>query len=139
MKFAIVAPVAKPTPLSAGSPSSSRNHAAATSSTATDAGVTLRSTVFWSQAQTSQSAASAAGWEPPITNPKKRPDGIAVSPGSQAVASRSTTSSGGVGPSGSSRPSASATASASACGLTGRSRQAGQPAARVGMGAVEGG
>ena len=77
VKFAIVAPVTKPTPLSAGSPSSSRNQAAATSSTATTAGVTFRSTVFWSQALTSQSDASAAGCEPPMTKPKKRPDGIA--------------------------------------------------------------
>ena len=55
------------------------------------AGVTVRSPAFWSHALVSQSAASAAGWVPPITNPKNRPDGIAVSPGSQASASRSTT------------------------------------------------
>ena len=51
-----------------------------TSSTAEWAGVTARIPAFWSQALTSQSAASAAGWVPPMTKPKKRPDGIAVSP-----------------------------------------------------------
>ncbi len=69
MKLAIVAPVTKPTPLSLGSPSRSRNHPAAISSTAATAGVTLRNTAFWSQALTSQSAARAAGSDPPITNP----------------------------------------------------------------------
>ena len=44
-----------------------------------------------------------------MTKPKKRPDGIAVRPGSQAAASRSTTSSAGVPCSGSSVPSASTT------------------------------
>ena len=62
------------------------------------AGVTARSPAFWSQALTSQSAASAAGCVPPITKPKKRPDGIAVSPGSHAVASWSMTSAGSVRP-----------------------------------------
>jgi hypothetical protein len=38
--------------------------------------------VFWSHALTSQSAPRAAGRVPPITQPKKRPDGIAISPGS---------------------------------------------------------
>ena len=58
------------------------------------------SPAFWSQALTSQSAASAAGCVPPITIPKKRPDGIAVSPGSLAVARCSITSAGSCGPSG---------------------------------------
>ena len=55
-------------------------------------GVANRRPVFWSQALTSQSVASAAGSVPPITQPKKRPDPMAISPGSAAAASRSTTS-----------------------------------------------
>ncbi len=130
MKFAVVALVVKPTPLDAGSPSRSSTHAAATSSAAATPGVTARSTVFWSQAATSQSAASAAGWLPPITKPKKRPDGIATRPGSTAPASRSTTSAAADGPSGSTRPSASATSSAPARAGTGRSeRLSSQPVA----------
>lgn len=39
------------------------------SSAAVYAGETARITQFWSQALTSQSAASAAGSVPPITNP----------------------------------------------------------------------
>ncbi len=70
----------------------------ATSSTAVCAGVTVRRPEFWSHALTSQSAASAAGCEPPMTKPKNRPDGIAVSPGSAARASSATTSGAGVGP-----------------------------------------
>ena len=101
--------------------------------------MTCRIAAFWSQPPTSQSAASAAGCEPPTTKPKNRPDGIAVSPGSQAPASRSTTWSAGDGPSGRSRPSASATSS------TRRPRrhrpvvEAVQPAGRVLVGPGEGG
>ena len=76
VKFDIVAPVTKPTALPSGSPSRSSSQALATSSTALCAGVTRRRPEFWSQALTSQSAARAAGWVPPMTNPKKRPDGI---------------------------------------------------------------
>ncbi|HLS45617.1 MAG TPA: hypothetical protein VK045_09285 [Ornithinicoccus sp.] len=67
--------------------------------------------MFWSHALTNQSAARAAGWVPPMTNPKKRPDPIAVNPGSQALARRATASSGGQPDVGSSRPSASVTSS----------------------------
>jgi hypothetical protein len=62
--------------------------------------------VFWSQALTSQSAPSAAGSVPPITQPKNRPEGIAIRPGSMRSASRSMTAAGSVGPSGRSPPSA---------------------------------
>lgn len=65
----MVAPVVKPTALSPGRPSRSSSHAPATSSTAAYAGEAARSTQFWSQALTSQSAASAAGSVPPITKP----------------------------------------------------------------------
>ena len=77
----MVPPVTNPTALSAGSPSRSVTQAEATSSTAVAAGVTVRNPAFWSHAPVSQSAASAAGWVPPITNPKNRPDGIAGEPG----------------------------------------------------------
>ena len=92
VKFAIVPPVTKPTALSVGSPSRSRTQRPATSSTAAAAGVSARRPVFWSHADVSQSAPSAAGSAPPITIPKNRPEGIATRPGSQASASRSTTS-----------------------------------------------
>ena len=96
----MVPPVTNPIALPGGRPSRSRTHVSAQSSTAVWAGVTVRSPAFWSQAEVSQSAAIAAGWVPPMTNPKNRPDGIAVSPGSHAFASRSMTSAGSVGPSG---------------------------------------
>ena len=50
------------------------------------AGVAKRNPAFWSQALTSQSAASAAGRVPPMTQPKNRPEGMAMSPGSAFVA-----------------------------------------------------
>ena len=88
----MVPPVTKPTAPPAGRPSRSSTHASAMSSTAVAAGVTARMPAFWSHAEVSQSAAIAAGCVPPITNPKNRPEGIAVRPGSAAWASRSTTS-----------------------------------------------
>ena len=68
--FAICAPVVSPTPESSGSPSSSSNHPHATSSTTAAAGEETALNAFWSQADASQSAASAAGSAPPVTNPK---------------------------------------------------------------------
>ena len=53
-----------------------------------------RSPQFWSQALTSQSAASAAGCVPPITKPKKRPLGIAGEPGRAGLRELTTTMSG---------------------------------------------
>ena len=58
-----------PTAPVAGSPSRSSSHALVTSSTAVWAGVTVRSAEFWSHELVSQSAASAAGWLPPMTMP----------------------------------------------------------------------
>ena len=69
MKLAIVPPVTKPTAQPAGSPSRSSSQALATSSVAVAAGVSRARPAFWSQALTSQSAASAAGWVPPMTIP----------------------------------------------------------------------
>ena len=67
---AIVAPVVNPTLTPAGSPNSSASHAPAVSSATAAAGPITYRPAFWSQALVSQSAASAAGTPPPITNPK---------------------------------------------------------------------
>jgi hypothetical protein len=66
----MVAPVVKPTDVPAGSPRTSTSQVAATSSTTAAAGAMRNSPTFWSHAETSQSAASAAGSDPPITKPK---------------------------------------------------------------------
>ena len=76
---------------------------------------------FWSQALTSQSAASAAGSVPPITQPKNRPDGIAIRPSSTPSASRSTAAAGSLGPSGMVSPKALTSSSAPRRGGIGRS------------------
>ena len=70
MTLAIVALVVKPTDVSAGSPSSSTSQPAATSSTTDAAGVARNRTEFWSHVDVSQSTASAAGTDPPMTKPK---------------------------------------------------------------------
>src|SRR5882672_975543 len=54
-------------------PSSCFAHAPQTSSTTASAGAVRLEAPFWSQADVSQSAASAAGSVPPVTQPKKRP------------------------------------------------------------------
>ena len=68
-RFALVAPVANPTPLCGWEAEESRSQRAAVSSTAAVAGVGWREPVFWSHADTSQSAAIAAGYAPPMTKP----------------------------------------------------------------------
>ena len=50
---------------------------------------------FWSQAEVSQSAATATGIPPPITQPKKRPPAVLRSPGCASSWSSSMTRSGG--------------------------------------------
>ena len=70
MTFAICAPVVSPTPLSAGSPSTSSSQPHATSSTTDAAGEETALNAFWSHAEASQSAPSAAGRAPPVTKPK---------------------------------------------------------------------
>ena len=62
------------------------------------------SPAFWSHADVSQSAASAAGSEPPITNPKNRGPALAMSPPSALAASASTTATGSSPCSGSGPP-----------------------------------
>jgi hypothetical protein len=80
----------------------------------------MYSPAFWSQTEVSQSAASAAGVAPPITNPKKRPLEDATTPGSAAVASAATTSRASSGRSGSGPPSAARISARLARLVTGR-------------------
>ena len=68
--FAICAPVTSPTPAPAGSPSSSFAHAATVASAAAAAGDMTCRPAFWSHADVSQSAPTAAGSAPPVTKPK---------------------------------------------------------------------
>jgi hypothetical protein len=70
VKLAIVAPLTNPTVVPAGRPKSSSSQSATTSSTTDAAGVPMYRPTFWSQADVSQSAASAAGTDPPMTKPK---------------------------------------------------------------------
>ena len=67
---AIWQPVTKPNETPSGRPSSSAVQAPAISSTTAADGPPTYSPAFWSQAEVSQSAASAAGTAPPITKPK---------------------------------------------------------------------
>ncbi len=69
LRLAVVAQVTKPTPVSAGRPSTSTSHAIAASSSAAATGEVTRSPAFWSHAAPSTVAASAAGSDPPITKP----------------------------------------------------------------------
>ena len=66
-------------------------------------------------------AATAAGSAPPMTKPKKRPDGIAMIPGSAASISSATTCAGSAPCSGRGPPSAALNSSIDAGGDTGRS------------------
>ncbi len=68
--FAICAPVVSPTPDSGGRPSRSSSQPQATSSATAAAGEETALNAFWSHADASQSAASAAGSAPPVTKPK---------------------------------------------------------------------
>jgi len=91
VKFAIWQLVTSPYETCSGSPNSSTSHAPHTSSTTEAAGAAAYSPAFWSHAEVSQSAARAAGRLPPMTNPKNRPPGVAMIPGSAALASSATT------------------------------------------------
>ncbi len=68
--LAICAPVTSPTLAPDGSPSSESTQSSTTSSTTDAAGEPTHMWAFWSHAEASQSAASAAGSAPPVTNPK---------------------------------------------------------------------
>jgi hypothetical protein len=67
---AICVPVTKAKETALGRPSRSAIQAPATSSTTAAAGPATYRPAFWSQADVSQSAASAAGTAPPMTKPK---------------------------------------------------------------------
>jgi hypothetical protein len=67
VRLAVCPPVTKPTLASSGRPNRSVSHRPASSSTAASAGLAIHSPAFWSHAEVSQSAASAAGWLPPMT------------------------------------------------------------------------
>ncbi|MFG1991875.1 hypothetical protein ACGFJ7_18050 [Actinoplanes sp. NPDC048988] len=103
------------------SPSASTSQPAAVSSATLAAGPSTYSPAFWSQAEVSQSAASAAGVAPPTTKPKKRPLDDAITPGSAAATRSATTFSGGSEPGRSGPPSAARICSSDADGRTGRS------------------
>ncbi len=70
VKFEVVAPVAKPTAAVRGRSSASRTQRSATASIAAAPGELTRLKAFWSHAEVSQSAPSAAGSAPPVTKPK---------------------------------------------------------------------
>ncbi len=68
--LAICAPLVRPPPAGCGSPSRSFAHASTVVSAVAAAGDIVCRPAFWSQAEVSQSAASAAGSDPPVTKPK---------------------------------------------------------------------
>jgi hypothetical protein len=69
---AIWQPVTKPNDAVCGMPSIPFNHSPQISSTTASAGAVRFEAAFWSQVEVSQSAASATGRLPPMTQPKKR-------------------------------------------------------------------
>ena len=94
---AIWQPVTSANDACAGIPSSCFSQSPTTSSTTEADGPHAYSPAFWSQVEANQSAASAAGTAPPMTNPKYRPLGIPTTPSSPAAASSSITDRGSVG------------------------------------------
>ena len=78
MKLAKVALAVSAPPQPGGSPTSSRSQSSATVSAASAKRDEARTNAFWSSRDTTQSAASAAGVEPPITKWKNRGPAEAV-------------------------------------------------------------
>ena len=109
------APVTNPDEAVPGRPSSSVNHAPATSSTTAAAGDVTALNAGWSHATASTSAAVAASRAPPTTKPKYRGPVVATSPGATADASSATAAAGSV-PSSRSEPSPARTAAAGSPG-----------------------
>ena len=99
--WAICVPVTNANDCARGSRSRSTSQLPATSSATAAAAPATYRPAFWSQVEVSQSAASDAGTEPPITNPKYRGPGIATAASLPTAASSFTTSCGSLGPSGS--------------------------------------
>ncbi len=122
--LAIWPPVTNPTDAARGRSSSSSIQPAATCSIIVVAGNGSDIAQFWSQALTSQSAATATGSAPPITHPRKRPEPLAMRPGSARATRSRTTSAGSAPASGSGAANASSIARAPASGRTGRSGSA---------------
>ncbi len=120
VKLAMVAPLTKAAPQPAGMSSSSTSQRCATSSRREAMGLVGKRTAFWSHAPASQLAASAAGRQPPCTNPKKRPPALATVAGDPMRSRRSNTASGSAGPS--ARGSSKTVKQSNACreGATGR-------------------
>jgi hypothetical protein len=97
----MVAPVTKPAPVPSGRPSSSTSQRNATSSMVAVAGEPGHPAAFWSQVPASQFAATVAGSDPPVTQPKKRPPVVAIVAGDPASSSSASVAAGSLGPSGS--------------------------------------
>ncbi len=66
----MVVPVTKPAPQLAGNPRMSSTHPSTISSSFAATGDMTVNPAFWSQTPAIQFAASAAGTQPPMTNPK---------------------------------------------------------------------
>src|SRR5262249_60571590 len=86
--WAIVAPVTKPPPVPAGSPSSSVTQRSATPLSTEAAGDITDSAAFWSQTAVSQAAACATGSAPPVTQPQYLRPPLATGAGEPASSSR---------------------------------------------------
>ena len=65
--FAVVAPETSPAPLAGGRPSRSITQSHTARSMALTAGVSKELPAFWPHAETSMSAATPTGWDPPST------------------------------------------------------------------------
>jgi hypothetical protein len=91
---AIWQPVTKANEADFGRPNISLAHSPHTCSTTASAGAVTLEAAFWSQVEVSQSAASATGKVPPITQPKKRPLPDPIRPPSASRTSSSITASG---------------------------------------------
>ena len=105
MVCAIWQPVTKAKDADFGRPNISLAHSPHTCSTTASAGAVTFEAAFWSQVEVSQSAASATGSVPPITQPKKRPLPEPISPPSASRTSSSMTASSARPVSGSGLPS----------------------------------
>ena len=100
VKLAIVAPVVKTPPHLDGRPKRSSSHRMDVASSCPPSGDDAHENAFWSTADASQSAASAAGVAPPVTKWKKRGPAEACAP-SRPATRRAITSSAGAPSSGS--------------------------------------
>ncbi len=121
VRLAIVPPVTKPATVVDGRPKSSTSQRCATCSSVAATGEAVKAPAFWSHAVASQSAATATGCEPPMTNPKNLGPAVAMVAGEPASSSNAITRSGSEGPAGSASSKRSRPMSASTSGATLRS------------------